>query len=338
MTENEKKNIPSSGKINSLVYLTESNYRQLIGCSDIKHYDFENAISLFKQLYDNWKFYKMFNKYDIKFLFKNFILLSGENENLFFKEVEDRKDNLGYILEIKGKLKYHLHPSCEGLNRGFRNFFMPEPVAKIQDKEEKIKVANEVRDWFKTNNYTIERYLNQEINDKHLTESFNRVFPNKFNIEPISISQSDQNQFKWYIQKKSDTIKIEKEFSFQEFENNVTAIISDRNDLCQRSMKLYNLSKHDNLIKEKDHNIMSILNERIETGYLKDVTIDYIENMGLDDLKTFWQKHIDLRNKGILEFTNFLKWKFNIKEYGLMNIKLENFNFECCTMCLMSQS
>ena len=328
-----KRDIQTINSQDNIVYLTESSYRQLFNTSDTNTFDLENIKAILNQIYDNWKFYKMFNKNDFKFLYKSYLLLSGENGSIFYKEVEDRKDNLGYILELKGKLKYHLNPNCERLNSGFRNFFVPKPIAIINEEDKRKELVTEIRNWFKINNYTVAKYNNGEITDKILTEEFNNLFPSKFNIEKIVISQSDSNQFKWYIEKKTNSVKVEYEFNMDNFTSSMNKIISDRNKLCNTSNSLYNLSKYDFLHSKPHDEINTVLNESINKGYLKVETEDYIKQMGIVNLITFWKEHIEIKSRAKKEFVDLLKWKFNLGELALKNIKLENFNFECCILC-----
>jgi hypothetical protein len=327
------KNNQNLDKQNQVVYLTESSYRQLVNSSDTQTFDLKNVKANLNQIYDNWKFYKMFNRGDFKFLYKSYLLISGETGSVFYKEVEDRKDNLDYILELKGKLKYHLNPNCERLNSGFRNFFVPEPIATIIEDEKRKELVNEIRNWFKINNYTIEKYNSGEITDKMLTEAFNNFFASKFNIEKIVISQSDNNQFKWYTEKSTNAVKIEYEFNMDNFICSVNKIVSDRNKLCKISNPLYNLSKYDYLHSKNHEEIISVLNESISNGYLKEVTENYINQLGLENLITFWKQHLEIKLRAKKEFLELLKWKFNLREFGLKNINLEDFNFECCAVC-----
>jgi len=69
---------------NGLVYLTESSYRQLVNSLDTKSFNLEAVQVTFNHLYDNWKFYKMFNKSDIKFLYKSYLVLSGDSSSIFY--------------------------------------------------------------------------------------------------------------------------------------------------------------------------------------------------------------------------------------------------------------
>lgn len=75
------------------------------------------------------------------------------------------------------------------------------------------------------------------------------------------------------------------------------------------------------------------MNESIKNGYLKEVTEDYIKQIGIENLIAFWKQHIDIKIRAKKEFVKLLKWKFNLGLLGLKNINLENFNFECCNSC-----
>jgi hypothetical protein len=123
--------------------------------------------------------------------------------------VPERIDNYSFVLPVKGQVKYHMKLECEALNRGFKNFFMPEVIVRLQQNEpDKHKnVVEEIRNWFSQNNYTIQRYENQEIKSLEITRNFNSYFPEKFDIEPIMISESDklENNFQWYVSKKDGT-------------------------------------------------------------------------------------------------------------------------------------
>ena len=64
---------------------------------------------------------------------------------------------------------------------------MPEPIVRLKSEnpEKHKKLVEEVRHWFEINNFTVDRYINGEINDNILTTKFNLYFPNNFDIEPI---------------------------------------------------------------------------------------------------------------------------------------------------------
>jgi hypothetical protein len=134
-----------------MAYLTESSYRQLIERVEIKNIErIDKQFFTTNIFYNEYLFY-FFNQFELKRLFKEKIILSGAKAFvLVYKEVPQRKDNLNYVLEIKGKVKYHKDDKCIALNRGFKNFFMPEPIVRLErEKPAKHKnLVEEIRNWF----------------------------------------------------------------------------------------------------------------------------------------------------------------------------------------------
>ena len=112
---------------------------------------------------------------------------------------------------------------------------MPEPIVRLEENEPEKhkKLVEEIRHWFEINNFSVDRYINGEINDKILTTQFNLFFPSTFDIEAISISQSEKGQFNWYIERKTTgNIGVEKKFDYNEF---LTIII----DLLKKNKFLF---------------------------------------------------------------------------------------------------
>ena len=171
-----------------MAFLTDYSYRQLIERIEIQNLERIDQQFFKTNIYDNDYLYYLFNQLDLKKLFAEKIILSKDKAYvLVHKEVPERKDNQTYVLEIKGNVKYHKDNKCEALNRGFKNFYMPETVVQLaqENSEKHEKIVKEIRYWFEKNNYTVYRYEAGEINDKILTTDFNRTFPKKFDIQPI---------------------------------------------------------------------------------------------------------------------------------------------------------
>lgn len=228
-----------------MAYLTEFSFRQLIQRIEIENVERIDKQFFIKNIFDNEYLFYFFNQFELKRLFKEKIILSGDKTFvLVYKEVPQRSDNLNYVLEIKGKVKYHKDDTCVALNRGFKNFNMPEPIARLEfEKPEKHKkLVEEIRHWFEINNFTVDRYLNGEISDKILTTKFNENFPEKFDIESIMISQSDI-QFHWYIERKTiGNVGVENFFDNNEFLVKMTDLIKKRDFLCNGAT-MQNLSR-----------------------------------------------------------------------------------------------
>ena len=319
-----------------MAFLTNYSYRQLIERIKIENLERIDQQFFKTNIYDNDYLYYLFNQLDLKKLFAEKIVLSGDKAYvLTHKEVPERKDNRTYVLEIKGKVKDHKDNQCEALNRGFKNFYMPEPVVKLsqEDPKKHEKIVKEIREWFEKNNYTVYRYEAGKINDKILTTDFNKTFPEKYNIEPIFISQSDNNQFQWYIEKKSTgNVGIEKLFDHSNFIIEIAELLKKRDFICN-SRTMQNLSNYDFLVNRENLDISSYISERIEKGYLKNVSEVFIENYGFKGLKEFWNKHLELKREAFNLLSEYFKWTYNFKKKAFDEIFLEDFNLKACNLC-----
>jgi hypothetical protein len=319
-----------------MAYLTEFSYRQLIERVEIENGERIDRQFFTTNIFDNEYLFYFFNQFELKRLFKEKIILSGDKAFvLVYKEVPQRKDNLNYVLEIKGKVKYHKDDNCVALNRGFKNFFMPEPIVRLESEnpEKHKNLVEEIRHWFEINNFTVDRYINGEINDNILTTKFNQNFPSKFDIEPISISQSEKGQFNWYIERKTTgNVGIEKVFDYNEFLIKLTDYIKKREYLCN-STTMQNLSRYDFLINRTDIEIQKYILESIQNGYLKNVSDIFIRNYGIENLKEFWQKHINLKQEAFNFLSEYFKWTYNFKEKSFEEVFLKDFNIESCGLC-----
>ncbi|WP_375605654.1 hypothetical protein [Flavobacterium davisii] len=325
-----------------MAYLTEYSFNQLVNKTEIKELERIDLNFFTTHIYNNFQLFYFFNQFDLKKLFREKVILSGdESFSLSYKEVPERSDNFDYVLKLKGKVKYHHILECEALNRGFKNFFIPQEIVKLKDsdKEKHQIIVNEIREWFKVNNLTIEKYENGEIDSPYITKLYNAYFPEKFNISPISISQgnNEANNFQWYISKKTENIKLNKTyFDYNEFIKNVDDLLLKRDYLCN-SKTMQNLSRYDYLYDSNEKDINEIISSRIENGFLKEVDKSFIFNYGINKLKDFWKKHRELKFKAYFELSEYFKWNYKLKEKNFDIVFLEDFNLECCSLCANKQ-
>jgi hypothetical protein len=319
-----------------MAFLTDYSYRQLIRRTEIEDLKRIDKQFFKNNIYDNDYLFYMFNQLDLKKLFAEKIILSEEETYvLTHKEVPERKDNGTYVLEIKGKVKYHKDNQCKALNRGFKNFYMPEPVVKLSQKNSRKheKIVKEIREWFEKNNYTVYRYEAGEINDKILTTDFNKTFPEKYNVDPISISQSDNNQFQWYIEKKSKgNVETKKSFDHNKFIIEIAELLKKRDFICN-SRTLQSLSKYDFLVNRENLDISNYISASIKKGYLKNVNKVFIDNYGFKRLKEFWNKHLELKREAFNLLSEYFKWTYNYEKKTFDEIFLEDFNLKACNLC-----
>ena len=324
-----------SEKPKNMAYLTNFSFNKLIETTEIVNIDRIDLQFFTKNIYDNQYLFYFFNQFELKKLLRSKAILSDNKDFvLTYKDVPERIDNYSFILPVKGKVKYHMNLDCEALNRGFKNFFMPEVIVNLnnsedeKDKEKHKHIVEEIRNWFSQNNYTIQRYENQEIDSLQITKNFNSYFPQKYNIDPIFISDKLENNFQWYVSKKTDNIEINTEFNNDEFLDKMIELIRKRHSLCDTLTK-DNLSRYDYMINKTDVE----LNNEINSGKLFDLGIKYIKNFDLNKLKEFWQNHINLKNEAMKLLNEYFKWTYNFKEKEFDTIYLESFNLAKCMMC-----
>lgn len=319
-----------------MAYLTDYSYRQLIERVEIKDLDKIDRQFFKTNIYDNEYLFYFFNQLDLKKLFAEKMVLSGDKKFvLTYKKVPPRTDDLGYVLEIGGNVKYHKDDKCEALYRGFKNFYMPESVVRLEENNSKkhLEVVKDIREYFKSNNYTVERYEAGEITDDDLTSYFNDTFPERYDIEPISKSASDKNQFKWYIARKSKgNVGTEESFDYNHFLLNIIELLKTREQLCN-GKTLQSLSKYDFLESRDNTEISNYIIQSIDNGYLKNVSEVFIENYGIDKLKIFWREHLKLKREAFNLLSDHFKWTYNYKGKVFDEVFLEDFGLEPCNYC-----
>lgn len=322
---------------NNGAYLTEFSFKQLVKMTKIENMNNIDSDFFRLNIYDNKYLFYFFNQLELKDLFREKLILSENDLYIInYVDVPEREDNLNYVIKIKGKVKYHNSSNCVALDNGFKNFIMPENISRLKeiDNEKHKLIVVEIRRWFIENNFTVERYENKEINSILITKEFNKYFPEKYQIEPIIISQpkNEKHDFQWYIEKKGGKIDLERSFDKEAFLNNIDELIKQRNYLCS-SKTMLSLSKFDFLVNKNKDEILKTIQENIENKKLKNVNESFVKNYGLDKLIEFWKKHRQLKKSAYNELSNYFKWTYNLKEKKFSKIYLENFNIEECSLC-----
>lgn len=319
-----------------MAYLTEYSYSQLINRIGIDNVEFIDKQFFIKNIFDNEYLFYFYNQLDLKKLYAEKVLLSGKDRGiLVYQKVPTREDDFTYIFAMEGKVKYHKNSECEALKSGFTNFFIPEPVARLEkiNEDKHKKIVTEIRKWFKMRHYTIKKYKNGDITDSEMTNDFNAIFPEKFGIDRIVVSSSEKGQFKWFVEKKTTGInQTEESFNYNNFLSEINDLLNARQYLCN-SKSLRKLSKYDFLIKKDDREIIDYITNSIEKDFLKDVSPSFIKNYGLNKLKLFWQSHLDLKNKSKKFLSNYFKWTYNYNNSTFDEIFLNDYNLEACKLC-----
>lgn len=313
-----------------MAYLTSYSFNKLVEMTEIKNIDKIDSQFFTANIFDNQYLFYFFNQFELKKLFRAKLLLSDDKSYvLTYNDVPSRVDNYSFILPVKGKVKYHIKLDCKALNRGFKNFFMPETIVTLKDtdSEKHQKIVEEIRNWFSQNNYTIQRYESLEITSLEITKNFNSYFPKQYSIAPIIITDKLENNFQWYISKKTDNKELNQEFDYNKFIDKIIMLIKKRHKLCD-TLERESLSRFDYMLKKENDEIIREIND----GILKNLSF-CIEKMGIKKLKEFWAAHIVLKNEAKKLLEENFKWTYNFKEKEFDAIYLENFNLAKCLMC-----
>jgi len=322
-----------------MAYITNYAYNHLIEHIKIKDTpSFIDKAFFRKNIYDNDYLYHIFNQLDLERLFKDKVLSSNNKDNywLVYKEVPDNIDREKYIYEKQGSVKYHNDDSCKSLNSGFKDFFIPEPIQRVKedDKARHKKLVKHIRVWFLENNYTVDRYLNDDISDKLLTREFNKNFAPQFGLDKIVVSQSEKNQFKWYEEKKPSGSQYLSNacFDYDKFIIDMSDLLKKRYDLCT-GYAWESISKHDYLSEKPYEEMINILFKKQEENKLGQVKREFITNIGKVRIKNFLVKHRELKKKAVENLSDYFKWSYNFKQDSFSHVFLEDFNLEPCMMC-----
>lgn len=288
-------------------------------------------------IFDNINLYNFFNQSDVKSLIKNKILFSNHLTHLVeYKEVDERHDNLNYVIEVKGKLKYHHTNECPKLHNGFKNFLLPNCVHSIKETDSTLHrtIVNDIRKWFKTNNYTVKQFETKKIDNKFLSMEFNKIFPSKYKIERIPRRQNSAvPEHEWYIEEKS---KGAVNFSLKTEDMNINIELPVKiNQLIKfcNSTNRQILSKYSFLIGYSDNYINKFIETKLYSQYDK-TTIEYlVKKHSLKQVKSFWEKYSQLKKNVLNDLEEQLKQQYDFDDSKFNENLLNDFNFEPCKHC-----
>lgn len=323
-----------------MAYITHYTYLHLINSIDFKKEKFYVDLDYFKKhIINNDQLYFFFNQFDLKKLIKEKMMLNDKDDKkiLHYRKVPSKIDRYEYIFKVEGKSKYHLDKHCLSLNKGFKNFNIPEPISNLKESDPKRhkQLVDSIRSWFLEKKYTIEKYEFGEINNEKLSISFNNDFAKKHGVDNILISSGkDENQFQWYNSKDLSYIMEIKEFNYDDFLQDIDELIRRRYLLC-KGITLSRLSKYDYLVVTDKTNkqIEEFILEKINNKKLKDVHPDFFKNYDIEKLKKFWKEYSELKFEAYKLLLGYIKWTYGYNDKNFDKIILENFNLECCHFC-----
>lgn len=271
-----------------------------------------------KNIFNNEFLYHVFNRADLKKFYVTAFILKNDLNTAVLKYVEEQQDNYRWVFQQGGKLRYHIHPDCEGLKANFEDFQIPFDYNSLQNG---IVLVKKYREWFKQYKFR-ERFSNDPSVIHTIVKQYNTFFAPENNLEPI---QPDDILYIGLKSKKAkNSFTIEKTFNQIEFERELNVLLDYRIDLCCCKTKVF-LSRYDFLYNKTNDEIDSYLNGKLDSIFLI--------NYGYDNLKFFLEQHFKLRNRCQELIMSYIKWRYNLPGKDFNVVSLEDFNLRCCILC-----
>ncbi len=305
-----------------MAYLTPYSFYQLCREYEVEM-DSKNFYSLFlKYIINDYNIYKLFNKFNLHDLIQKVMLSSNDFPNIKIKKreyrnVEERKDNLRYVFEIKGKVKYHLYQDCEFLHKGFRNFNTPDEFFELENKDEAI---SELRKWFIKNDFTMERFEKGKFRIRTVVMRYNAYFPKKYKglkklNEDYKLLEIIEAKSPKEIGNVESILKKLAEYS------------EERKSLCNMIILDKFLCKHDYLWDKGDEEIK----EKIKSFNIDDKV--FLKHYTTKFIRGFWKKHYEIKTEVLKLLNKLIEYKYDFRDKNFEDNFLEQYNLECCYYC-----
>lgn len=300
-----------------MAYLTSYNYGKL--CQELK-LDDELQITLevfLEYIYDDKDFFYILNKFQLDYLFKYKMLLADTETFIlkYYKHIPEEKDNKIWVFSKGGKIKYHLSLDCKTLGNDYIDFRIPDDIRKLGDI-----AINEYRDWFNNQGY-VQLLENQKITKDGIINAYNNKYPKKYGLE--------------HIQGGSNLIMVERKHSgtdYTEQEKDVDYLILELNAL----LLLY----REHFPGPGDRKIAknSYLKDKTDDEIVARMTVEFVNNYGLEKLKNKFKIAYDITFKIIQKLVDYFKWTYNLQGKNFDPTTLENFGLVCCKSCSSLQN
>jgi len=65
---------------------------------------------------------------------------------------------------------------------------------------------------------------------------------------------------------------------------------------------------------------------------------DICSSYGLNNIKSFWRKHKNIKDKIYDNLIDYFKWTYNFQGKEFADADLDKLGFECCKFCLKQKS
>jgi hypothetical protein len=229
----------------------------------------------------------------------------------YFKQIPPAQDTQTYVNEYKHSLTYHLDDDCPNLVKDFLGFKIPQEVKDAY-------LVNELRLWFKENNF-ISRYMDGLITSNKIIYIYNTSFAIKHRLQILNENYRliDEKQF-------SGCSVIEDSFDVFKMQTKLDNIVSKIYRLISTE-ELERLSKFDWLRNKSDEEI----DAKLQHTFGNNIFNKYHRS----ELISFWNTFHKLKINIMDQLLAYFKWNYKSDKKDLDVVTLENFGLKLCSTC-----
>jgi hypothetical protein len=293
-----------------MTYITKYTLNKLL-----KSFDGGEKISIKKftqEIFTDSRLFFFFNKFELNYLYNYKKFLEDEVKLVaYFKQIPPAQDTQTYVNEYKHSLTYHLDDDCPNLVKDFLGFKIPQEVKDAY-------LVNELRLWFKENNF-ISRYMDGLITSNKIIYIYNTSFAIKHRLQILNENYRliDEKQF-------SGCSVIEDSFDVFKMQTKLDNIVSKIYRLISTE-ELERLSKFDWLRNKSDEEI----DAKLQHTFGNNIFNKYHRS----ELISFWNTFHKLKINIMDQLLAYFKWNYKSDKKDLDVVTLENFGLKLCSTC-----
>ena len=274
-------------------------------------------------------FYKTFQ---LKEKFKQRFQGIGKPEIEVYKKLKNRIDDPHYIFPTYSQYTYHNEFFCDFFLSEDSNYLYPDAILELKYKNQNkfLEVVDALREWFKAEEFTRVKFGRDENLDEIITEKFNSIFPEKFNIPKI------EDLFQWSQLEEAehyDKLRItEYRLVYDEFIDTVKEILQEREEIFQ-FLPNKKLLTYENLINKDEAHISAFLKDEQDRKIIPNQSLDQLKAVGIRKYKELISKNRHLRNQAFTLMLEYIRWIYNYPSANFSEIRLDDYNIGRCPEC-----
>ena len=315
-----------------IAIISETANIELIEKIHVKDLDILTDLFHQKNAFDADYLLMFYNTFQLKEKFKQRFQAIGKPEIEVYKKLKNRIDDPHYIFPTHPTYTYHNEFHCDFYLSEDSNYFYPDAILELKYKNQNkfLEVVDTLREWFKAKKFTRVKFDRDEDLDEIITEKFNAIFPEKFNIPKI------EDFFQWSQLEEAehyDRLRItEYVLDYDKFIDTVKEILQEREELLQ-ALPNKKLLTYENLINKDEAHILAFLKDEHDHKIIPNQSLDQLKAIGLEKYNALLSKHRHLRNQSFTLILEYIRWIYNYPLANFREIHLDDYNIGRCPEC-----